>query len=114
MKRYYYYVSIPSVQADHTIRVTTKQGKVGINDVESRVNVAIAPNPASSQVSINVEGINGMVNCSILDMSGREVSNTTFNANSEHVVSLNGIPAGAYFVRITNERVSKVEKLIVR
>lgn len=114
VKRYYYYVSIPSVQADHTIRVTTKQGKVGINDVESRVNVAIAPNPASSQVSINVEGINGMVNCSILDMSGREVSNTTFNANSEHVVSLNGIPAGAYFVRITNERVSKVEKLIVR
>ena len=57
---------------------------------------------------------NGMVNCSIIDMSGRVVYNQSINAENANVINLNSLAKGAYFVRITNEQFSKVEKLIVR
>ena len=74
----------------------------------------LQPNPATSQVSLNIEGVNGMVNCSIIDMSGRVVYNQSINAENANVINLNSLAKGAYFVRITNEQFSKVEKLIVR
>ena len=55
-----------------------------------------------------------MVNCSIIDMSGRVVYNQSINAENANVINLNSLAKGAYFVRITNEQFSKVEKLIVR
>ncbi|MBR4739210.1 MAG: T9SS type A sorting domain-containing protein, partial [Bacteroidales bacterium] len=65
------------------------------------------------QVNVKVAGFNGKANCSILDMSGRVVYSTDITAG-ENVINLNGVSAGAYFVRVTNDTFSKVEKLIVR
>ena len=114
IERNRYGVYIRNINANHTISAKASKHELSISEIEERVKIGIAPNPASSQVSVNVMGLNGMVNCSILDMSGREVYTTSFNAGSEQTISLSNIPAGAYFVRITNDKVSKVEKLIVR
>ncbi|MBQ0160830.1 MAG: T9SS type A sorting domain-containing protein, partial [Bacteroidales bacterium] len=48
------------------------------------------------------------------DMSGRVVYSQNMNAESAQVISLNNLAKGAYFVRITNDKFSKIEKLIVR
>ena len=74
----------------------------------------LKPNPATSQVNLNVQGVSGMVNCMLIDMSGRVVYNQNINAETPQVINLNGLAKGAYFVRITNDKFSKVEKLIVR
>ena len=72
------------------------------------------PNPATNSVTLNMRGVEGMVNCSIIDMSGRVVYNRAINAESAQTIDLSNVAAGAYFVRVTNDKFSKVEKLIVR
>ena len=101
----------------HSIRATSKYVEwtpVGIDPVAPEVRMHLAPNPATSQVALNIKGVSGMVNCSIIDMSGRTVYNRQIDAENACVIDLNNVPAGAYFVRITNDTFSKVEKLIVR
>ena len=86
----------------------------GIDPVAAGVRMNLQPNPATSQVNLNIEGVNGMVNCMLIDMSGRVVYNQNINAESAQVINLSNLAKGAYFVRITNDKFSKVEKLIVR
>lgn len=114
LERYMYTVYFEDVQGDHSIEAHTAYRPLAINEVAPEVKLRLAPNPATSQVRLNIAGVNGKVNCNVIDMSGRVIYNADINAESEHVISLNGVPAGAYFVRITNDTFSKVEKLIVR
>ena len=114
LERNYYRVTIRDIDADHTISAKASWHELGIEEAENMVQIGLAPNPATSQVRLNVTGMTGKVNCSIIDMSGREVYSSSFNAGSEQTISLSGVPAGAYFVRVTNDTFSKVEKLIVR
>ena len=85
-----------------------------IDPVAAGVRMNLQPNPATSQVSLSIAGVNGMVNCVLIDMSGRVVYNQNINAENANVISLDNLAKGAYFVRITNDKFSKVEKLIVR
>lgn len=102
------------VDAEHTIKAYFGAGRVGINNFANNVTMKMQPNPATSQVRLDVEGVSGMLNCSLIDMSGRVVYNNVMNAEVPQTISLNGLAKGAYFVRITNSKFSKVEKLIVR
>lgn len=111
--RYYYAVTVRNINADHTYSADVRTVSTGIRNVEDNINMHLAPNPATSQVRVNVAGFSGKANCSIIDMSGRVVYSTDITAG-ENTISLNGISAGAYFVRVTNNVFSKVEKLIVR
>lgn len=87
---------------------------VGIDPVAPEATLVLAPNPATSTVKLHVEGVSGMVNCSIIDMSGRVVYNANVNAEAETTINVSSLPAGAYFVRVTNDTFSKIEKLIVK
>jgi len=82
--------------------------------VAARVKMNLQPNPASSNVKLNIAGVTGYVNCSLIDMSGRVVRTDRINAETENTINLNGLAKGAYFVRITNNDFTKVERLIVR
>lgn len=111
-------ITLLNVHENHTVAVFFKEGRTvqpeGINDVASNVNMNLQPNPATSQVRLSVEGVSGMLDCAIIDMSGRVVYNDKFSAESPKFINLGGLNKGAYFVRITNSTFSKVEKLIVR
>ena len=113
IERTYYALSMRNIGEDHVITAVTHTEVLGINNTEDYINLTLAPNPATSQVRLNIAGFAGKANCSIIDMSGRVIYNADITAG-ETVLSLNDVPAGAYFVRVTNDSFSKVEKLIVR
>lgn len=113
LQRYYYRVALRNINANHDIKAVVRTEQLNIRNIEDNVNLTLAPNPATSQVRLNVAGFTGKANCSVIDMSGRVIYNADINAG-ETVLNLNGVPAGAYFVRVTNDTFSKVEKLIVR
>lgn len=98
---------------NYTIRATFTR-KVGINAVNANVNMNLQPNPATNNVVLNIEGVEGMVDFALIDMSGRVVRSNKINAEQAQNINLNGLAKGAYFVRITNSNMTKVEKLIVR
>ena len=117
VSREYWQYTFRDIHGTHTIWATTHEGEwitSGIDPVAPEVKMHLSPNPATSQVALNIKGVTGMVNCSIIDMSGRTVYNRQINAENVNTIDLQNVPAGAYFVRITNDTFSKVEKLIVR
>jgi hypothetical protein len=114
--RSYYIVTFGQIAIDHTVSATGHlyPWTLGIEGEAVSVSLGMRPNPASHNVTLNMTGVTGMVNCSIIDMSGRVVYSSAINAESSHTIDLSNVAAGAYFVRVTNDSFSKVEKLIVR
>ena len=108
-----YRITLRNITDDMTITASVHDENLKIRNAEDNVNIILAPNPATSQVRLTVGSFAGKANCSIIDMSGRVVYNADITSG-ESVINLNGVPAGAYFVRVTNDTFSKVEKLIVR
>ena len=74
----------------------------------------LQPNPATSMVRISLKNVSGNVNMSLIDMSGRVVTTSQFNAENGTTINVSNLAKGAYFVRITNNYFTKIEKLIVR
>ena len=117
LERYYWTYTFRDIHGTHSIRAHASIAEwvpTGVDPVAPEVKMVLAPNPATSQVALSINGVSGMVNCSIIDMSGRVIYNNNVNAETTSSIDLRNVPAGAYFVRITNDTFSKVEKLIVR
>ena len=108
-----YIYRFENVTADHVVNAEFSLGE-GIDDVAARVKMNLQPNPATSKVKLNIQGVTGMVDCALLDMSGRVVTSRRINAEVENEIALSNLAKGAYFVRITNSDFTKVERLIVR
>lgn len=83
-------------------------------EMASTVSMNLQPNPATSNVQLTISGVEGMVNFSLIDMSGRVITSSKINAANVQNINVSNLAKGAYFVRITNNNMSKVEKLIVR
>ena len=107
----YYIYSVANLQANVNCEAIF-QG-VGLNTADNAV-VKVQPNPASTVANLTIEGVNGDVNFALIDMNGRVISQKVINANATEQINLEGLARGTYFVRITNNSFSKVEKLIVR
>ena len=113
--QYAYQYSFTNIQENHTIEFTFDiDTTVSIDPIASGVYMNLQPNPATSQVNLNIQGVTGMVNCMLIDMSGRVVYNQNLNTETAQTINVSNLAKGAYFVRITNDKFSKVEKLIVR
>ncbi len=97
-----------TVTADVTFTATFAPLE-GIAEVNG-ANVTLYPNPASTTVTL--EGIEGVATVTVVDMNGREVYRA--NTNGDLAIDLTGYAKGAYFVRVTGERVNAIRKLIVR
>ena len=79
---------------------------VGINTAAAdNTNVNIYPNPANTQATITVEGVNGKVEFAVADMNGRMIVTETIDCNGELVktIDVSNLAKGAYFVHIYND-----------
>lgn len=109
-------VPLENISAATTIEATYNQSpsSVGIDPMAAGVSVHMQPNPATTNVQLSISGVTGMVNLAIIDMSGRVISSRNVDASDVQNINVSSLAKGAYFVRITNNNFSKVEKLIVR
>ena len=90
---------------------------VSINTAASdNVNVRIYPNPANTEATIAVEGINGKVEFVVADMNGRMIVTETINCDGQLVktIDVSNLAKGAYFVHIYNDNFNTTRKLIVK
>ena len=78
----------------------------------SQIN--IFPNPASDQLIIQSESPE-IHNISLFSMDGKMVKSTQVNRRNQHIISLEGLNRGVYFVKVSsgNHEVLVVSKVVV-
>ena len=106
-------VCAAGVTSDWSDVVTFETQDVAIDDVDN-ASISLYPNPASSTVTLT--GIEGDATVTVVDMNGREVYTQALKQSSNQTITIDvtGYAQGAYFVRITGDRVNAIRKLIVR
>ena len=106
----------PNSEWSNTVSFTTETpgpGPGSIDDVDNSM-MAIYPNPASTTVTIVVNGQWSVA--SIVDVNGREVYAQAIKQcdNQTITIDISTLAKGAYFVRVTGEQATAVRKLIVK
>ena len=88
---------------------------VGIDNVGAS-HVTLFPNPAANSTTVSVNGVEGMVTITVVDMNGRAVRTETVECSSDctKTMDIDSLAAGAYFVRIQGGGINVVKKLVVR
>lgn len=107
-------INVENVTENMVFKCYFKLKPEGFDPIASRVAMKLQPNPATSNVFVSLKGVTGNVNMALLDMSGRVVTTSEFNAENGANINVSNLAKGAYFVRITNNNFTKIEKLIVR
>lgn len=87
-------------------------GHDGIGNVES-VLFGLHPNPATSNITIDLSSLAGTVMVDIFDLDGRTIMQTS-TANDNLQVDITTYARGTYFVRATCAQGTSVRKLIVQ
>ena len=105
-------ITIEAVESEMTFKCYFTPA--GVDPIASRVNMKLQPNPATSNVFVSLNGVTGTVDMALIDMSGRVVTTSQFVAENGANINVSNLAKGAYFVRITNNDFTKIEKLIVR
>ena len=103
-------VCAAGVTSDWSDVVSFETQDVAIDDVDN-ANISLYPNPASSTVTLT--GIEGDATVTVVDMNGRESGKWKVEGG-KLTIDVTGYAQGAYFVRITGDRVNAIRKLIVR
>jgi len=81
---------------------------LGIQELSGE-KISIYPNPASEYFMANTSG-KGMIE--IYDMTGKHILSTTITKTSQ-AVDIRNLRSGIYFVKVTNEKNSFTQKLVV-
>jgi hypothetical protein len=90
---------------------------IGRPDAAADLGVRVGPNPTSEMLYLQLEaGASGTWQVSLLDLQGREMLHETWvqQGAERKALSLSGLPAGIYFVRIQNPDGQSVTKKIVK
>jgi hypothetical protein len=106
---------IDTIQAFFTPRMyrVLFQVKTGVNTL-AKENVKLYPNPASSNVTIEIPSLNNEnYSVAIVDAMGRLVFEEKAIADNKKVIETSFLKNGIYFVRIYNGNDSRVEKLVI-
>ena len=78
--------------------------------------IAVYPNPANNQFQIAFEGFKSeTANINILDNSGRKVLSLNNNVinNPVQIVNASGFQSGVYYIHVTSETESFIEKIVI-
>lgn len=95
-----------------TLGVAVSAGDELISSASNAV-VKIQPNPATNQVRLTVDGVKEKLQYSIIDLNGRTLLQGQTDTDAQTVINLGDIARGTYFVKITGNGFSKVEKIVV-
>lgn len=85
----------------------TVEGCAGL--VDHGLGYRIYPNPASTQLTIEIETSSQFFEFVLIDAMGREVLKNTFENQNKNIVDISDIPQGMYVIRMTgaNQTVSE-------
>jgi hypothetical protein len=81
-----------------------------------RQNTQVYPNPAQEVCYVAIKNITEKIELTLVDMEGKTIQQLAYQNNPEqpYKLSLDGLPAGAYVIRIRLKQGTWSEKIIVQ
>ncbi|MGF7138277.1 T9SS type A sorting domain-containing protein [Roseimarinus sediminis] len=101
-----YTISLEGV-GEKVYEVTVQGGTTGNNKSTTARHIEVFPNPAASQLNINVSGMQ-INKLEMTDVDGRVVLQQYFNGPHSLQLSLDGIQPGMYLLRINDELTRRI------
>ncbi|MGB1316576.1 MAG: T9SS type A sorting domain-containing protein [Flavobacteriales bacterium] len=85
---------------------------VGVEEEQAATTVKVYPNPSNGNVTLELEGYQGLVNLTVTDVIGKQVYAEQLNvsANYRKNLSLN-VPKGTYLVHVGSDDAKSVQKI---
>ena len=94
-------------------RLTVTTAYSGIDGVADDLHVQLTPNPTSGDMLLTLPVDIGGVRVEVIDMAGRTLQTYTLPAHTERAtLTTSQLPQGAYYVRVTGDRLSTVRKVL--
>ncbi len=79
--------------------------------------VEIFPNPSNGEININISELGHNAELQVLSIDGKLIEKRTLQSSSSDLntkLDLSSQPKGVYFIRVTNEDLNHVEKVILK
>ncbi len=85
-----------------------------VNEIEN-INALVYPNPATEQLHFDLNNKFHSVKVQLFDITGKMVSNSTFENVQQVVVAIDKFSPGIYFYRlISDEKLIKTERVVIQ
>lgn len=118
---YYYFfydweVEVPSIVCESARQeVMVNVGTVGLNDLANSTGIAVWPNPATDNLTVVLNGVEGRVSVDMLDLTGRVVMERAGEAAGKRLdLNVQGLATGEYVVRVRHAAGVSVHRVVVR
>ncbi|MFA7082707.1 MAG: M6 family metalloprotease domain-containing protein [Bacteroidales bacterium] len=88
-----------------------------LNPIEQNpIKINLYPNPTSSSSKLEIDNVEGNIEITMTDISGREIQRMSTRANSkfETTIDLRNHSKGIYFISIVTDKTKRTEKLILK
>ncbi len=82
-----------------------------IKDDKTQNAIFILPNPSNDKVTVITPGINEIIRIEIFNTNGKKVSERQLT-ETETQIDISALPRGVYFVRLQNEKMVEVGKMV--
>ncbi len=88
---------------------------VDIDEAVADNGIAIYPNPAKDHATIDLAGMTGAVTIDVIDIQGRTILSQQASCEDHSHVRLNleGLSKGIYMVRVSNNAISKSQRIVI-
>ena len=86
-------------------------------DLQNDFLIRIYPNPTGDEIQVEISGVSRQIFMVLSDMQGKAVQNIPaipINGKIREKIDISGLSAGLYFLKISNEKLLKIEKVIKR
>lgn len=94
-----------------SIRCIEGQGVVGINQNIKNKEFKVYPNPVTDMIVVSLSKNSDVIQADLLDVNGKLVDR--FNLTKIQTnISLSGLVKGVYFLKITSDNNSQIEKIV--
>jgi Secretion system C-terminal sorting domain len=100
----------------YRLRQEDVNGKITFSKIvkvkrSNNVSIDVSPNPAQENINITLNKISNKNNVGIVDMQGRKILSTKFNGYRTSI-NIAALSKGIYFINITTENGTSVEKFV--
>lgn len=94
--------------------VVTFDACTGIIENNNGISISIIPNPSNGMTQVVVNGLKSNADLSIYTLEGQLIYQEKVTGNSTTQLDLTNMPTGIYMVRISNETINNLSKLVIQ